>query len=57
MHYQNQDGKEMVSNSNSVVWMCMVFIVRMASNSNFCLDVQAMEFDVLLSLDNINLCT
>jgi hypothetical protein len=47
----------MVSNSNSVVWMCMVFIVRMASNSNFCLDVQAMEFDVLLSLDNINLCT
>jgi hypothetical protein len=27
-----------------------------ASNSNFCLDVQAKEFDVLISLDNIKLC-
>jgi hypothetical protein len=28
MEYQNQDGKEMTSNSIFVVWVCMIFSIR-----------------------------
>jgi hypothetical protein len=28
MEYQIQDGKEITSNSNSIVWVCMVLDLR-----------------------------
>jgi hypothetical protein len=53
--FQIYDGNELAPNSNSIVWMCLEFDVRIKRRNQFqiMLDVQTIELDVLLILNNI----
>jgi hypothetical protein len=57
MEYQIQDGKEMVSNLNSVVWMCIIIVVgiKMWHPISFPVWIYNMwNLDIFSRLNNIN---
>jgi hypothetical protein len=57
--FQIQDGNELAPIQKKLFVCAWNLLLESTAvpNSNSCLDVQTMKFDVLLSLGNINLCT